>query len=59
MNHIGLKVLLKMQHVLKNSGSEKLLGVNIDSKVNFDCHVNHLSNKANKKLRDLLQLHSI
>ena len=27
---------------IKNSASEKLLGVNIDSKLNFDCHVNHL-----------------
>ena len=35
----------------KNSASEKLLSVNIDSKLNFDCHVNHLCNKANKKLR--------
>ena len=26
---------------IKNSASEKLLGVNIDSKLNFDCHVNH------------------
>ena len=24
---------------IKNSGSEKLLGVNIDSKLNFDCRV--------------------
>ena len=38
---------------IKNSASEKLLGVNIDSKLNFDCHVNHLCNKANKKLRAL------
>ena len=35
----------------KNSASEKLLSVNIDTKLNFDCHVNHLCNKANKKLR--------
>ena len=35
---------------IKNSASEKLLGVTIDSKLNFDCHVNHLCNKPNKKL---------
>ena len=38
---------------IKNSGSEKLSVANIDSKLNFDCHVNHLCNKANKKLRTL------
>ena len=26
---------------IKRSGSKKLLGVNIDRKLNFDCHVNH------------------
>ena len=30
---------------INNSASEKLVGVNIDSKLNFDCHVNHLCNK--------------
>ena len=43
---------------IKNSVSEKLLGVNIDSKLNFDCHVNHLCNKANKKLRALARVTS-
>ena len=41
---------------MKNSAHEKLLGVNIDSKLNFDCHVNHLCNKANKKLRILARV---
>ena len=41
---------------IKNSASEKLLGVNIDSKLNFDCHVNLLCNKANKKLRALARV---
>ena len=26
---------------IERSGNEKLLGVNIDIKLNFDCHVNH------------------
>ena len=43
---------------IKNSASGKLLGVNIDSKLNFDCHVNHLCNKANKKLRALARVTS-
>ena len=33
---------------VKNSGSEKLSGVNIDSELNFDCLLNHLCNKTNK-----------
>ena len=32
-----------------NSSSEKLLGFNTDSNLNFDCHVNYLYSKANKK----------
>ena len=36
---------------IKNSSNEKFVGVNIDSKLNFDCHVNYLSNKANNKSR--------
>ena len=44
--------------LIKISASEKLLGVNIDSKLNFDCHVNHLCNKANKKLRVLARVTS-
>ena len=38
---------------IKNSSKEKLLGVTIDSKLNFDDHVNHLCGKANQKLRAL------
>ena len=41
---------------IKNSANEKLLVVNIDSKLNFDCHVNHLCNKAIKKLRSLARV---
>ena len=40
----------------KNSASEKLLGVNIHSKFKSDCHVNHLCNKANKKLGALVRV---
>ena len=43
---------------IKNNVSEKLLGVYIDSKLNFDCLVKHLCNKANKKLRALARVTS-
>ena len=41
---------------IKNSGSEKLLGVNIDSKLNFDYQVTRFCSKVNKKLRTLAQV---
>ena len=34
---------------IKNSDSEKLLGVNIYNILNFDCHVKYFCNKAKKK----------
>ena len=42
--------------VIKSSITEKLLGVTIDCKPNFDSHVKHLCNKANKKLRALARV---
>ena len=42
--------------VVKSSSTEKLLGVTIDCKLNFDSHVKHLCNKANKKLRALARV---
>ena len=42
--------------IIKNSANEKLLGVNIDSKLNFDCNVNHLCNKAIEQLRALARV---
>ena len=47
------------EYLIKSSTNEKLLGVNIDSKLTFDSHVSHLCNKANKKLRALARLHLI
>ena len=41
---------------IKNSVNETLLGVSIDSKLNFDIHVNHLCNKTNKKLEALARV---
>ena len=42
--------------LIKNSSSEKILGVKTDSKLNFDRHVNHLCNNANKKLKALARV---
>ena len=38
-----------MDFSIKNSNSENLLGVSIDSKLNFDSHINHLCSKGSKK----------
>ena len=41
---------------IKNSDNEKLLGVYIDSKLNFDCHIDQLCKKSRKKLRALARV---
>ena len=41
------------ESLIETSNCEKLLGVNIDSKLTFDTHVNVLCRKANNKLRAL------
>ena len=44
--------------LISNSKSEKLLGVTIDSKLNFDEHVSRLCNKASQKLSALARISS-
>ena len=39
------------ESLIKNSTCEKLLGIKIDNKLNFDTHVKGLCKKANNKLR--------
>ena len=41
------------ESLIKNNICEKLLGVKIDNKLNFDTHVKGLCKKANNKLRAL------
>ena len=41
---------------IKNIAGEKLLGIKIDSKYNFYCHVNHLYHKENKRIRALARV---
>ena len=41
---------------ISNSASEKFLGINIDSKHNFDCHVNHIYHKENEKFRSIARV---
>ena len=40
-------------HVIKNTESQKLLGIEIDSKLTFNCHVSNLCRKASQKLHAL------
>ena len=56
---ISTSVLTEIQlgdFQIKNSVSENVLGVNTDSKLNFDCHVYHLCYKANQKSRALARV---
>ena len=39
--------------ILENSGSQKLLGVAIDRKLNFNEHVTYLCDKASRKIQAL------
>ena len=41
------------EYLIKSSTCEKLLGVKIDKKLNFDTYVKDLCKKANNKLRAL------
>ena len=38
---------------IENSDCEKLLGVKIDNKLTFDCHVSDMCKKANRKINAL------
>ena len=42
--------------MISNSKNEKLLGITIDSALNFDTHVNNLCKKANQKFHALARL---
>ena len=44
------------EYLIKSSTCEKLLGVKIDKKLNFDTHVKDLCKKANNKLRALARV---
>ena len=41
---------------LENSNSQKLLGVTIDRKLNFNEHVTNLCDKASKKIQALARI---
>ena len=41
---------------IENSDCEKLLGVKIDNKLAFDCHVSDMCKKANRKINALARI---
>ena len=41
---------------IENSDCEKLLGVKIDNKMTFDCHVSDMCKKANRKINALASI---
>ena len=40
----------------ENNDREKLLGVNIDNKLTFDCHISDMCKKANRKVNALARI---
>ena len=42
--------------LIENSDCEKLLGVKIDNKLTFDCHVSDMRKKANRKINALARI---
>ena len=45
--------IYKEDSIVESSTYEKLLGIKIDSKLRFDDHIQHLCNKADRKLQAL------
>ena len=42
--------------LIENSDCEKLLGVKIDNKMTFDCHVSDMFKKAKRKINALVRI---
>ena len=42
--------------IIKNSDSEKLLGVTVDANLNFSCHFGNILKKASKKVHVLARI---
>ena len=53
---IGLTKFSQPACILENSDSQKLLGVTIDRKLNFNEHVTNLCDKASKKIQALASI---
>ena len=43
-------------YVIKNNDNEKVLGVTVDANLNFNCHIQNMLKKANKKVRVLARI---
>ena len=42
--------------VIKNSNSQKLLGINLNNRMDFDTHVANICNRVSKKLHALARI---
>ena len=50
-------ISIKVKHyIIKNSDNEKLLGVTVDTNLNFNCHLVNILKKASKKVRALASI---
>ena len=50
------RILILQSQVIRNTPSQKLLGITIDSELKFDVHINNLCQKANLKLHALARI---
>ena len=48
--------LTKETQKIKNSKLEKLLSIKLDSKLNFNCHIHHICEKAGQKLNAISRI---
>ena len=53
LTSISIKV---KDYIIKNSDNEKLLGVTVDTNLNFNCHLENILKKAGKKVHAIARI---
>ena len=55
--HLLAPISIKVKdYIIKNSDNEKLLGVTVDTNLNFICHLENILKKANKMVHALARI---
>ena len=53
LTSISIKI---KDYIIKNSDNEKLLGVTVDTNLNFNCHLENILKKASKKVHAIARI---